>query len=160
MPEPLATEADFVLAGYQTGYYAIDDVIAWADRWILALEEPPTELLDVSMGRGLYPRELIKLLRSLGNRDERVIIAAELGMIGARLREGEIEVIEASNLLWPLHDHPDATRDEIFTVYCVADDIHYALNEGVGNLKDIESRLHQFLTPYTDQLRSHGHLPT
>lgn len=62
MPHTLATEADFVFAGYRAGYYSIDDVIAWADRQIERLPEPPTALLDLSMGRTLYPVDFINLL--------------------------------------------------------------------------------------------------
>jgi hypothetical protein len=159
MRASLAEEADIMLAGYRTGYYTIDDVMAWADRWILALNEPPTATLDLSVGRHLHPREVTRLMRSLGKNDGRSIIDAELGMIGARLLAGTMGVIEASELLWPLHDHPDATDDDVSVAY-VGDEICYALNEGIGSLEEIYARLCRFLSPYVDRLKLPDSLPT
>src|SRR5690606_15635530 len=97
-------------------------------------------------------REVTRLLHTLGKNDERSIIDAELGMIGARLRAGEIGITDARDLLWPLHDHPDATDEEVMVVYDVTDSISYALYEGIGDLQEVETRLSKFLARYIDQL--------
>ncbi|EYB67144.1 hypothetical protein DEIPH_ctg051orf0060 [Deinococcus phoenicis] len=64
MSEALNAEALALVWAVYVGAVAWEEVVAWADGWILRLDAPPEELLELSLSVG-KPNEAETLLRQL-----------------------------------------------------------------------------------------------
>ncbi len=64
IPAALSTEALALAWAVHVGTTVWEEVIAWADGWILTLDSPPDELLELSLSAA-SPDEAWTLLRRL-----------------------------------------------------------------------------------------------
>lgn len=79
----LSTEALALAWAVQVGAVTWEEVAAWADRWILGLDAPPADLLELSLS-ARKPNEAFTLLRRLAQRGDPDVA---LSSLAGRLRE-------------------------------------------------------------------------
>lgn len=56
--------AEVYRLGIAIGYFTVQDVIDWADALIGSLEQPPYELIDISLSSKATPIDVCSLLHS------------------------------------------------------------------------------------------------
>ncbi|MFN3151315.1 hypothetical protein [Bremerella sp.] len=152
MPDSISTEADLLRCGFDIGYFDKSDIARWADRWILAIDEPCLQLFDLSFNRSLDPYDVSKLLRSLGPSESSTTAQTTFGFLGLLYEDRRISAQDAiGQLFWLVHE-PELTDDERSRIYHLDHDCDYAEHEGYGTMSEIEDHLSDFLCPYGEQL--------
>ncbi len=77
-----------------------DEVIAWADRRIADLAEPPIELIDVAVATRSFPDDLARLLKRLpGPADLAAAAHRVLEILRARAFSAELDLGVVANML-------------------------------------------------------------
>lgn len=84
MPAALPTEALALAWAVQVGAVTWEEVVAWADGWILRSDAPPAELLELSLA-GRRPDEAFTLLRRIAQVGDP---GAALPLLAQKLRSG------------------------------------------------------------------------
>ncbi|MEF2276898.1 hypothetical protein V3W47_01225 [Deinococcus sp. YIM 134068] len=141
----LPTEALTLAWAVQVGAATWEEVVAWADAWILRLSAPTEDLLELSLS-ARKPNEAFTLLRRLAQRGDP---DAALSMLAWKLRDGidwqRINaVVLASHLAdmaaLSLDEEPDDVRlpplppgfrEAAWELYSIADQRSFWLEEGV-----------------------------
>lgn len=152
MSNVMSAEADVLRCGYNVGFFDKSDVEAWADRQIEASTYPCTELLDLSMTRQTHPLDVMNLLRSFGPPDPATTIQTQIGFIGLLLAKNKISTELAIRGLWSLVHEPGTTHEQQSQIYCLDDGYDLAVAGTYGTMDDIERELHDFVSPYAEQL--------
>lgn len=152
MPDSISTEADLLRCGFDIGYFDKSDIARWADRWILAIDEPCLQLFDLSFNRSLDPYDVSKLLRSLGPSKSSGAAQTTFGFLGLLYEDRRISAQDAiRQLFWLVHE-PELTDDERSLIYYVEDGYDLAERQVHGTMSEIEGKLSDFLFPYAEQL--------
>lgn len=152
MPDSISTEANLLRRGFDIGYFDKSDIARWADRWILAIDEPCLELFDLSLNRSLDPYDVSKLLRSLGPSESSASAQTTLGFLGLLYEGGRISAQHTiGQLFWLVHE-PELTDVESSCIYHLDHDCDLAEHEGYGTMSEFERKLSDFLFPYAEQL--------
>jgi hypothetical protein len=149
----MSVEADVLWCGYDVGYFDKSDIARWADRQIAAVENPCTELLDLSMIRHTHPLDVMKLLRSLASADARATIQTRIGFIGLLYDKRRLTSQLAIRALFALAHEPGVTADEKSQIYYLDDGYDLAIAGTYGTMNDIQRQLKDFASPYAEQLR-------
>lgn len=101
MPATLPTEALALAWAAQVGAVTWAEVVDWADGWMVRLDAPPAELLELSLS-ARRPNEAFTLVRRLAQRGE---AGAALSMLARRLKEAiDAERMDAVTLASRLVD--------------------------------------------------------
>lgn len=151
MSNILATEADLLRVGFIVGYFEKADIICWADRQIEACDDPPTDLLDLSVIRETHPIDVVNLLRSLGSPVLPTSIDTHIGFLGLLYAEGAISTEHVIRWFYALVHEPGITQEKQDRIYYLDDGYDLALT-GYGSMDDIERELGDFVAPYAHQL--------
>ena len=70
----------------------VDSIVEWADSRIGQLDNPPTELIEISMGRTLpVPNILAHLFKLITDASSTDAMRAALGMLAAHIQRNEID---------------------------------------------------------------------
>ncbi len=152
IPNSMSAEADVLRCGYHVGYFDKSDIARWADRQIATIEDPCTELLDLSMIRQTHPLDVTKLLRSLGAADLAATIETQIGFIGLLYEERKITTQLAIRGLFALVHEPDTTADQQSQIYYLDDGYDLAVAGTYGTMNEIERELKDFVSPYATRL--------
>lgn len=152
MSNVLSAEADVLRCGYDVGFFDKSDIETWADRQIEASTYPCTELLDLSMIRQTHPLDVMNLLRSFGPPDPATTIQTQIGLIGLLLAKNEISTQLAIRGLWALVHETGTTQEQQSRIYVLDDGYDLAVAGAYGTMDDIERELHDFVSPYAEQL--------
>src|SRR5438045_198723 len=98
---PLREEAEYLRLALVMGLIGPEEVVAWADRVIDALNEPPIQVIDVSLASSRSPDEIVDLLDAIpGDGDLAAAAHRALGLFLPRFRAGSISLEQAAEMLW------------------------------------------------------------
>ncbi len=117
----LATIADYFKYGLETGMVKPEAVRAWADTVIMQLDEPPIEIIEVSLSQTI-PILIETLAGVAGERDKALAGAWLLGL----LRETRPQ--SAAELAWAIEKAIQIAR-----AAGLGDDIYYQF-DGIGDM--------------------------
>lgn len=94
--------------GFMVGLFSQQDVIAWADSVIACTAEPSSELIELSLASGKHPVDVLHMLHGLaGHWSTPVPVMVVLGLLGRKLRRGDLSPMEVAQALNSLGDYPD-----------------------------------------------------
>jgi hypothetical protein len=109
----LREEAEYLRLALAMGLLDKDAAVAWADRTILALDNPPIEVIEVSMAGNQPPDEMMKLLAAIpGEGDLTAAAHRVLKLLRDQLEAGKISLEEAADRLWTYHVCASVPEDE------------------------------------------------
>jgi len=148
----ISLEANILRCGYDVGYFDKSDIARWADRQIAAIDDPCTELLDLSMNRNTHPFDVMQLLRSLGAADPAATIQAQIGFIGLLYDKQELTTQRAIRGLFALVHESGITEDEKSQIDYLDDGYDLAAAGSYGTIDEIERDLKDFVSPYAQRL--------
>ena len=148
----MSTEADVLRCGYDVGFFDKSDIERWADCQITAIDNPPTELLDLSMVRQTHPIDVMNLLRTLGAVDPATTIQIQIGFLGLLREKHKINTQLAIRGLWALVHESGITQEEESQIYYLDDGFDLAITGTYGTIHDIERDLNDFVSPYAKRL--------
>ena len=98
---PLREEAETLRLGLVMGLVSPQLVIAWADRVVMEMANPPIEVIDVAAATRQPPDELARLLKRLpGPADLTAGAYRVLGILRARAAVGGLALDVIANMLW------------------------------------------------------------
>lgn len=140
--------------GFNVGYFDKSDVAQWADRWILALEEPCDELFDLSMNRSMAPIDLAILLRNMGSSEPTFLVATSIGFVGLMYGEKRFSTQHAAKELYSLAHQEGITPEEASRITYLDDGCDLAYSGLYGSIEQIKRELSQFVSPYAERLIS------
>lgn len=152
MAHQIALEAELLRCGFDVGYYEKRDIERWADKQIAAIDNPRAELLDLSMLRQVHPHDVMNKLKSLASSAPSSSTRTRIGFVGLALNRKRISLTNAIRLLDEMTSVPGVTEEEASRIYCLDDARDLAIAGISGNLADVERELHNFLSPYADEL--------
>ena len=153
IPDTMSTEAELLRCGFSAGYFDKADIARWADLWILALDEPCSELFDLSLNRRFNPIDLMNLLRSLVKPEHISTVQTTIGFLGLLYGSQKISAQHAIRQLFLLVYEPEMNKDERSQIYYLDDGYDLAAEGSYGTMSEIEHDLSQFVSPYVEQLR-------
>jgi len=152
MANAMSIEADVLLCGYDVGFFDKTDIERWADHQIAIIDEPSTELLDLSMIRNTHPLDVMNTLRKLGSADPLTSVQTRIGFIGLLFDKNRIDTRLAIRGLWSLILESGITDAQKSQIYYLDDGYDLAVAGTYGSLDDVERELRDFVTPYADRL--------
>jgi len=148
----MANEAAVLRCGYRAGYFTKADISRWADRQIEAIEQPGSELLDLSMIRHTHPLDVMHLLHSVGAVAPADTTEMELGFIGLLREERRVSPEFAVRGLLTLVHEPGPTADQWSEIYRLEDACDCAIAGTYGSMTEVEQDLDSFVSPYARKL--------
>jgi len=101
------TTADVFRLGLSVGLFTPAEIIAWVDAEIVRVEEPPQELIALSLSVNSDPRDVWCLLRDLGGDHTPEPSKIVLGELSQRLRESTMTPMEVARAVDNLGDIPE-----------------------------------------------------
>ncbi len=151
MMGPVGHQAAVLCCGYSMGYYNEADIEHWAERQIDALDEPPLPLIELTTVRGMYPIDVMNLLRSLSSAfPPSVTIEAQIGFLGLLYDSKKVSLKKAiGGLLAMVHDK-GVTGDQCTTIYGLDDVFDLAIAGTYGTVGQVESEFRSFVWPYVE----------
>src|SRR3954451_14503858 len=100
----LKEEAEFHRIALAMALMDIDAVVAWADRTIDRLPEPPIQVIDVSLAGSRLATEVVDLLSLVsGPGDTRKVAHQVLGLFLQRFAAAGLVWEAAVGMLWAYH---------------------------------------------------------
>jgi hypothetical protein len=126
----LREEAEYYRIALAMGLIDAEMVVAWADRTIAALPEPPIQVVDVALSGGRREFEIMDLLKLVpGGGDLTAVAHQVLALFGQRFRSGEFELEAAVEKLsayaaWATISEDEQVRASNF------DDFLYGVKHG------------------------------
>jgi hypothetical protein len=145
----LKEEAEYLRLTLAMGLTTPDEVVGWADGQIAALDEPPIQVVDVSLAGSQPAFEIMCLLSAVpGGADLTRAAHRALGLFRCRFRAGGISLEQAAEMLWAYSIWASVSEDEQLR----ASNFRYVVNcLHLGHLRTPESVLkevEEFLTLY------------
>lgn len=146
----LREEAEYLRLALAMGLVTPDEVVAWADRQIAALDEPPIQVIDVSLAGSRPAIEIIGLLAAVPGSGDLVAAAhRSLGLFLRRFRAGGISLEQAADMLWAYSNWASVPEDERLWASNFTDVVN-CLNLGYyGTPESVRSEVEEFLSRHS-----------
>lgn len=152
MSDSISQEANVLRYGYEVGYFDKPYIAQWADRWILALDEPCDELFDLSMNRRLDPIDVSRSLQKLAPLEPALSVQIQFGFVGLLYEQKNLSAQHAKGELFLLIHEPDTTDKEASRIYYLDDAGDLAYLGAHASIDEFKRELGEFLSPYAEQL--------
>ena len=153
--KPFGHQAAILCCGYSMGYYKEADIEHWAERQINALNEPPLPLIELATVRGMYPIDVMNLLRSLSGAFPPSLIAeAQIGFLGLLYHSKKIPLKRAIGGLFAMVHDEDVTDDQRSMIYGLDDMYDLAIAGTYGTVGQVEAEFRSFVQPYVEKLNA------
>jgi hypothetical protein len=141
----LKEEAEFHRIALAMALMDIDAVVAWADRTIELLPEPPIQVIDVSLAGSRAAAEVVDLLSVVsGPGDTRKVAHQVLGLFLQRFAAGELALEAAVGMLWAYHNWADIAEDERLQAANFYDALNCAQRGYYGTLDAVRQEIMDF----------------
>jgi hypothetical protein len=109
----LREEAEFQRLALAMALTNVDAVVAWADRTIVALPEPPIQVIDVALAGSLPADQVVELLSAVpGGGDLTTVAHQVLRLFLQRFQTGDIALELAVEMLWAYHNWAHISEPE------------------------------------------------
>lgn len=151
----IARQAAMLCSGYRVGYFTDADIERWAERQIDALDEPPLPLIELATLRGMYPIDVMNLLKSIGGTfSQETLIEAEIGFWGLLYDANKVPLERAIRSLFTMTHEERLTGQQRSTVYGLDDGYDLAVAGTYGTVAQVESEFRSFVCRYAEKLKA------
>jgi hypothetical protein len=141
----LREQAEYLRLALAMGLISPDAVVVWADRVIDATDDPPIEVIEVSLSGGRSPVEVMDLLRLVpGAGDLGAAAHRALGLLRRRVRDGSVPSDRAAEMLWAYSNWATVPEDERLWAVNLTDAVE-CLHLGYGTPDTVRSEILAFL---------------
>ncbi|WP_062104392.1 hypothetical protein [Bacillus niameyensis] len=142
--------AEVYRLGLSTGYYTVRDVVTWADSVIEELDEPPYDIIDLSLSGNAKPVDIASILKEFSKEisSSELPCMIILGLLANySIKTGDISTV--TSMLYRLCEHLPETCDSIkVEILSLTDELYLAEQNIYGNLQEVIKRLQEFLMQY------------
>jgi hypothetical protein len=150
----LKVQAEALRVGLLAGYVQPAEVVAWADRLILAGAVPGPELIAVSLGGSLPADELAKVLHALqGEACPTRLARSILSQMAAAVRRDPATGREIARWLYQMElDHLVPSPEARIQMNRLDDAFALAESGTWGTLQEAQAELAEFLSEWAEPL--------
>lgn len=126
-----------------------DEVLVWADRMIAALDDPPIQIIDISLAGSRRAIEIMDLLAAVpGDGDLAAAAHRALALFLQRFRAGGISLEQAAEMLLAYSNWASVPEGERLWASNFTD-VVYCLDQGYAGTPDsVRSEIEEFLSRY------------
>jgi hypothetical protein len=142
----LREEAEYLRLALAMGLVTPAEVVAWADRQIAALDEPPIELIDVSLAGSRSPVQVMDLLKAIpGDGDLTAAAHRALGRLLKEFRAGGLSPEQVADMLSAYSNWASVPAGER-TAASTFRELVYCMRQGwFGTSESVRSEFEDFL---------------
>jgi hypothetical protein len=146
----LGEKAEYLRLVLAMGLITPDEVVAWADRLIAALDDPPIQVIDVSLAGSRPAVEIMDLLAAVPGRGDLAAAAHQaLGLFLRRFRAGGISLEQAAEMLWAYSNWASIPEGERLWASNFTDAV-YCLRHGyAGTDASVRAEVEEFLAQHS-----------
>lgn len=142
----LREEAEYFRLALAMALLDKDAAVVWADRTIMALDDPPIEVIEVSLAGNKLPFEMMSLLASVPGPGDLTAVAHQvLGLLRERLEAGDATLEAAVDMLWGYHNWAAVSEDERRRACKFSADLFGAQEGFWGTLDNLREEVMAFL---------------
>ncbi len=142
----LRTEAEVLAIGVETGMNGVEEVIAWADARLMATDELPSELIDISMASKAHPLDIVHALRLIpGAVDVATASRCLIARMGAEFAAGRVTASHLVRGLYQMFLSNQLPDDDSAEDMSRLDDAFDFARQGYCRQEEAELALNDFL---------------
>ena len=150
MEASLREDAETMRLALAMGLVTADEVVAWADRLIAELDEPPIQLINVSLSGSSPAYMIVDLLAAIPGRGDLALAAHRaLGSFLQRFRTGAISLERAAEMLWAYSNWASVPDDERLWASSFTDTANCLKQGYYGTTESVRSEVDAFLVRYS-----------
>ncbi|WLR42295.1 hypothetical protein LC087_16465 [Bacillus carboniphilus] len=155
----IKTIAEVYRLGLAAGFYTIQDVIKWADNLIEKVDEPPYEIIEVSLSSREKPYFICAKLKELtAFTEEELPTKILLGLINKYYEETE-DMTRIDTVLSILINYIPASCEWIeLELHSLLDEYYLAEQKIYGNSEEVKDRIKNFLSQFQKYSQYHTEL--
>jgi hypothetical protein len=142
----LREKAEYIGLGLAMGLLDASDVVAWADSCIVATDDPPFVLFDISLAIERSNYEIIKLLHEIpGSGDYACAAHRALGLLLDYFQSGDVSLDYAVKALHAYYNWAQVSEQEGLLAHNFGDVLYCTKQGYMGSLDDVKLDLLAFL---------------
>ncbi|WP_139892835.1 hypothetical protein [Bacillus sp. D386] len=143
--------AEVYRVGISIGIFSVQEIIKWADNAIKTLENPPYEIIDLSLSSKLNIEEfMLKLELIKGDVEQGLPPKIILGLLNDYLYIQQ-DINDVITIMDKLIQHlPEDCEWMEMEIHYLSDGVYLAKNEIDGDLKEMTCEIKQFLNQFVD----------
>jgi hypothetical protein len=145
----IKVQAEVYRLGLFTGFFQVENVINWADQLIEKLDQPPYEILEISLSsNSTIATVCSKLTDVKGECDEASPIQGILSLLNDELIQTS-DVTEICTYMYRLVGHiPESCEDIVRSIINLTDRWEMAVDGYYGDLEDARNEIYEFLSEF------------
>jgi hypothetical protein len=149
--ETLRGQAEFLRLALAMGLIGQQDVVAWADTTIGALDEPPVEIIDVALaGNAPVHQVMSRLAEVPGQADLAASAHRALALLRQRVLRDEVSLEDAVRALAAYHCWARVPEQESLQAGNFEEWLYLAQQGKYGTLESVREELLLFLAEHQD----------
>ena len=142
-------EAEHFRVALAMGLLDRGEVVAWADRIIMDLDNPPGKIIEVSLAGARPADELERLLADIpGPADVALAAHAVLGILRERLEAGAVTLASAVDMLWTYHQVAAIPESEKLQASVISYLLDSAIDGYYGTIEGVREEVLRFLNQH------------
>lgn len=145
----IKVQAEIYRLGLFMGYFQVKNVIEWADKIIEKLDQPPYEILEISLSSNATLASVCSKLTDVkGECDEALPIQGILNLLNEELILTS-DVTEICTYMYRLVGQiPESCEDIERSIINLTDKWEMAVDGYYGNLEDARNEIYEFLKKF------------
>lgn len=145
----IKVQAEIYRLGLFIGFFQVKNVIEWADQLIEKLDQPPYEILEISLSsKSTIASVCSKLTDVKGECDEAIPIQGILSLLHDELIQTS-DVMEICTYLYRLVGHiPESCEDLEVSIINVTTSWDLAVDGYYGDVEDARNEIYEFLSEF------------
>ncbi|MQR94402.1 hypothetical protein [Fictibacillus phosphorivorans] len=142
----IKVQAEIYRVGLFIGFFQVKNVIEWADQLIETLDQPPYEILEISLSSHSTRATMCSKLTDVkGECDERLPIQGVLSLLHNELIQTS-DVSEICTYMYRLVGHiPESCEDIERAIINLTDRWEMAVEGYYGDVEEVRIEIYQFL---------------
>ncbi|MBH0168238.1 hypothetical protein [Fictibacillus sp. 18YEL24] len=145
----IKVQAEIYRLGLFISFFQVKNVIKWADQLIEKLDQPPYEILEISLSsKSTIASVCSKLTDVKGECDEAIPIQGILSLLNDELVQTS-DVTEICTYMYRLVGHiPESCEDIERSIINLTDKWDMAVDGSYGNVEDARNEIYEFLSEF------------
>ncbi len=145
----IKVQAEIYRLGLFIGFFQVKHVIEWADQLIEKLNQPPYEILEISLSsKAKLATVCSKLTDVKGECDETRPIQGILGLLNDELSQTD-DVTEICTYMYRLVGHiPESCNDIERSIINLTDGWAMAVDGYYGDVEEVRIEIYEFLSEF------------
>lgn len=145
----IKVQAEIYRLGLFIGFFKMKHVIEWADQLIEKLDQPPYEILEISLSSNSTIASVCSKLTDVkGKYDQALPIQGILNLLNDELIQTS-DVTERCTYMYRLVGHiPESCEDIKRSIINLTDRWEMAVDGYYGDLEDVRNEIYEFLSEF------------